>query len=291
MIRLQHNSNKIILPVSSRLIIRYMVTPSGSCRTSQSTAITSTTNTPSAPFKFKFIPTINNNKTKPSNTTDSTLLSSSIKQKRLTSYSLPSRNILDKHEEIIKAKGKSQLETLNKVKEIMEGTRERGIIKRTANDENNISVSTNFTTTTTSTISTSTYTPTTAATASGNNTTVSKKKKKRTLRARKAVVTLTPRAIEHLKKLLDLPEPKMIRVSTKNRGCSGTQYDLSYVSKPEKFDEIVEQDGVRIIIDSKALFSVVGSEMDWIDDQLNTKFIFRNPNAKGTCGCGESFMI
>lgn len=116
------------------------------------------------------------------------------------------------------------------------------------------------------------------------------KKRKRKLRARKAVITLTPNAIIHLKALLNLPEPKLIRVSTKNRGCSGTTYDLSYVTKPEKFDEVVEQDGVKIIIDSKALFSVLGSEMDWIDDKLNSKFIFQNPNSKGTCGCGESFM-
>lgn len=283
MIRLQYKSNKVIFGVSNGLTKRSIGT------SSRSTARSSTTTTPSTPFKFKFIPAINNNKAKPATRSDSTPLSSSssssIKQKRLTSYSLPSRNILDKHEEIIKAKEHSQMETLNKVKEIIEDARERGIIKRTGSDQNDISVSTNPATTTTITE--------TAAAASGSSTgtTIPKKKKKRTLRARKAVITLTPRAIEHLKKLLDLPEPKMIRVSTKNRGCSGTQYDLSYVSKPEKFDEIVEQDGVRIIIDSKALFSVVGSEMDWIDDQLNTKFIFRNPNAKGTCGCGESFML
>lgn len=280
MIRLQHIPNKIIFPISSRLLVRSIVTPSGSYTTSRSITITSATNTSSTQFKFKFIPTVHSNNTKPLNKNDSTSLSSSIKQKRLTSYSLPSKNILDKHEEIIETKENSQLETLNKVEEVMDDTRERGEIKHLMNDQNSISISTNSDTTATATATTTTTT-----------TTIPKKKKKRTLRARKAVITLTPRAVEHLKKLLDLPEPKMIRVSTKNRGCSGTQYDLSYVSKPEKFDEIVEHDGVTIIIDSKALFSVVGSEMDWIDDQLNTKFIFRNPNAKGTCGCGESFMI
>ncbi|CCK72090.1 Fe-binding Fe/S cluster assembly protein ISA1 KNAG_0I03060 [Huiozyma naganishii CBS 8797] len=117
------------------------------------------------------------------------------------------------------------------------------------------------------------------------------KKKRRTLRPRKAVISLSPKAIAHLKALLDEPEPRMIRVSTRNRGCSGTTYDLQYVTKPEKFDEVVEQDGIKIVIDSRALFSVVGSEMDWIDDKLNTKFVFKNPNSKGTCGCGESFMV
>lgn len=141
-------------------------------------------------------------------------------------------------------------------------------------------------------IQTNTQVSSTNNTSSNGNidTATPTKKKKRKLRARKAVITLTPNAIIHLKALLNSPEPKLIRVSTKNRGCSGTTYDLSYVTKPEKFDEVVEQDGVKIIIDSKALFSVVGSEMDWIDDKLNSKFIFQNPNSKGTCGCGESFM-
>lgn len=199
---------------------------------------TTTTNTTS-PFKFKFIPQINKEH-KP--------------QKKLTSHTLPSKEILQKHNDIIERKNLIDQQNLSKAKDII----------HQAKLENNIS--------------------------SSSSSTVPKKKRKRTLRARKAVITLSPTAITHLKSLLELPEPQMIRVSTKNRGCSGTQYDLSYVTKPEKFDEIVEQDGVKIIIDSKALFSVVGSEMDWIDDKLNTKFIFKNPNSKGTCGCGESFM-
>lgn len=68
-------------------------------------------------------------------------------------------------------------------------------------------------------------------------------------------------------------------------------YNLEYVTVPGKFDEYVEQDGVKVYIDSKALFSIVGSEMDWIDDKLSSRFIFKNPNSKGTCGCGESFMV
>lgn len=94
-----------------------------------------------------------------------------------------------------------------------------------------------------------------------------------------------------MKALLDEPEPKLIRVGAKNRGCSGLTYDLQYITEPGKFDEVVEQDGVKIVIDSKALFSVVGSEMDWVDDKLASKFVFKNPNSKGTCGCGESFMV
>lgn len=117
------------------------------------------------------------------------------------------------------------------------------------------------------------------------------KKQKRRLRPRKALISLTPNAVDHLKLLLNQPEPKLIRVGVKNRGCSGLTYDLEYITAPGKFDEVVEQDGVRVILDSKALFSIVGSEMDWIDDRLSSRFVFKNPNSKGTCGCGESFMV
>lgn len=118
-----------------------------------------------------------------------------------------------------------------------------------------------------------------------------KKKAKRKLRPRKALISLTPSALSHLKALLNQPEPKLIRIGVKNRGCSGLTYDLEYITEPGKFDEVVEQDGVKVIIDSKALFSIVGSEMDWIDDKLSSRFVFKNPNSKGTCGCGESFMV
>ncbi|SCV00857.1 LANO_0F08922g1_1 [Lachancea nothofagi CBS 11611] len=117
------------------------------------------------------------------------------------------------------------------------------------------------------------------------------KKQKRKLRPRKALISLTPNALKHLNMLLNQPEPKLIRIGVKNRGCSGLTYDLEFISTPGKFDEVVEQDGVKIIIDSKALFSIVGSEMDWIDDRLSSRFVFKNPNSKGTCGCGESFMV
>lgn len=117
------------------------------------------------------------------------------------------------------------------------------------------------------------------------------KKPRRQLRPRKALITLSADAVDHLQALLDQPEPKLIRIGVRNRGCSGLTYHLEYVDKPGKFDELVEQDGVKVLIDSKALFSIVGSEMDWQDDKLSSRFIFRNPNSKGTCGCGESFMV
>jgi iron-sulfur cluster assembly protein len=116
-------------------------------------------------------------------------------------------------------------------------------------------------------------------------------KPRRILKPLKAAITLTPTAVEHLKGLLDSPTPKLIRIGVRNRGCSGLTYHLEYVDKPGKFDEEVVQDGVKVLIDSKALFSIIGSEMDWIDDKLTSRFIFHNPNSKGECGCGESFMV
>ena len=134
--------------------------------------------------------------------------------------------------------------------------------------------------------------------------------KKSKLRPRKAPIKLTPTAVTQLHALFDQPESKMIRVGVKNRGCSGLAYHLEYVDKPGTFDEAVEQDGVKVLIDSKALFSIIGSEMDWQEDKLAARFVFRNPNiskyiqlarckitrlltefAAEECGCGESFSI
>ncbi|KAG6041097.1 Iron-sulfur assembly protein 1 [Claviceps citrina] len=102
---------------------------------------------------------------------------------------------------------------------------------------------------------------------------------------------LTPAAVEQLRAMLDQPEPRLIRVGVRNRGCSGLAYSLEYVERPGAFDETVEQDGVRVLIDSKALFSIIGSEMDWVEDKLSQRFVFKNPNIKEQCGCGESFMV
>lgn len=71
-----------------------------------------------------------------------------------------------------------------------------------------------------------------------------------------------------LRALLKGPTPQLIRIGVRNKGCAGLSYHLEYVEKPGKFDEVVEQDGVKVLIDSKALFSIIGSEMDWHEDAL-----------------------
>ncbi|KAK1927075.1 iron ion transport-related protein [Papiliotrema laurentii] len=119
------------------------------------------------------------------------------------------------------------------------------------------------------------------------------KEPRRRPRAQKAAIKMTPAAIAHLQALLSDPSnPKLLRIGVKTRGCAGMAYHLDYVDPPGgKFDEVVEQDGVKVLIDSKALFSIIGSTMDWRDNRLSAGFVFDNPNVVDTCGCGESFNI
>lgn len=78
----------------------------------------------------------------------------------------------------------------------------------------------------------------------------------------------TPTAVARLEALVSGPTPQLIRIGVRNKGCAGMSYHLEYVQKPGKFDEVVEQGGVKVLIDSKALFSIIGSEMDWIEDRI-----------------------
>jgi iron-sulfur cluster assembly accessory protein len=108
----------------------------------------------------------------------------------------------------------------------------------------------------------------------------------------KAAITLTPAAIERCKELLNKnPDVTGLRIGVKQRGCNGLSYTLEYAKEKQKFDEVVQQNGVKIFVDAKAQLSLLGTEMDYVKDVLSSEFVFHNPNIKSTCGCGESFQV
>lgn len=108
----------------------------------------------------------------------------------------------------------------------------------------------------------------------------------------KAPITITPPAEARLRELMSKnPQMAGLRIGVKTRGCNGLTYTLEYVKEKQKFDEMVEQNGVKVFIDSKAQLTLLGTEMDYVKDILSSEFVFHNPNIKGTCGCGESFQV
>jgi iron-sulfur cluster assembly protein len=106
-------------------------------------------------------------------------------------------------------------------------------------------------------------------------------------------ITVTPAAAERVKALLaGSGTPAMaLRIGVSTKGCSGMSYTLEYADAPAPADEVVEAHGATILIDPKATMFIFGSEMDYVDDTLESGFVFRNPNEKGRCGCGESFHV
>ena len=137
-----------------------------------------------------------------------------------------------------------------------------------------------------------THTPETAGPAA-NAGTAAEAKPKRAARARPSAMVLTPAAIERVKALLDKRgKPSAgIRIGVKTKGCSGLSYTLEFADTKGAMDEVVEQDGVTVLIDPKATLFILGTEMDYVEEKLQSGFVFRNPNEKGRCGCGESFHV
>ncbi len=107
------------------------------------------------------------------------------------------------------------------------------------------------------------------------------------------IITMTPTAVERAKRLMADAEAGVagLRVGISTRGCSGLSYVVEYATEQRQFEEVIERDGLRIFIDPAATMFLIGSEMDYQEGQFQTGFTFNNPNAKGTCGCGESFHV
>ncbi len=112
-------------------------------------------------------------------------------------------------------------------------------------------------------------------------------------RARPAAVNLTPAAEARVAALMaKAPEGAIgVKLSTPRRGCSGLAYSVDYITEADKFDERIETPGGLFFIDGGSVLYLVGSTMDWVEDDFAAGFVFENPNAKGACGCGESFTV
>ncbi len=111
-------------------------------------------------------------------------------------------------------------------------------------------------------------------------------------------MTLTEAAAERVRNLVSKGQENAaeeqilgLRVGVRSRGCSGLSYFVEYAKDRKKFEEVVEDKGVKIFIDPAATMFLLGSEMDFVEDNLQSGFVFKNPNEKSRCGCGESFNV
>ena len=107
----------------------------------------------------------------------------------------------------------------------------------------------------------------------------------------KAAVTLTPAATRQIAKLMARDGSKGLRIGVKKGGCAGMEYTMDYVAEVNPLDEVVEQDGARVLIAPMAQMFLIGTEIDYEVDLLHAGFKFRNPNVAEACGCGESIKF
>jgi iron-sulfur cluster assembly protein len=110
---------------------------------------------------------------------------------------------------------------------------------------------------------------------------------------RPAALILTPAAEARIAKLMaGAPEGTVgVKLSTPKRGCSGLAYSVDYVTDVVPFDERIDTPGGTLFVDGGSILYLIGSAMDWVEDDFTAGFVFNNPNAKGMCGCGESFTV
>jgi iron-sulfur cluster assembly protein len=107
----------------------------------------------------------------------------------------------------------------------------------------------------------------------------------------KAPVTLTPRAVSQITRLMAKDGTFGLKVGVKKGGCAGMEYTMTWADEIGKFDEVIEDNGAVVIIDAGAVMYLLGTEMDYKTDKLAAQFVFNNPNQKSACGCGESVEL
>src|SRR5437870_8242144 len=114
-----------------------------------------------------------------------------------------------------------------------------------------------------------------------------------TARPRPQVLRLSDAAASRIKELMAKAGRPIaaLRVGVKNGGCAGMEYTMEYVEKVGPTDEVVEDKGVKLLIDPKAVLFLLGTEMDWKAEKLSSTFVFNNPNQTSACGCGESVQL
>ncbi len=112
-------------------------------------------------------------------------------------------------------------------------------------------------------------------------------------RPRPQVMRLTEAAAERIKAVMAKAEQPIaaVRVGVKNGGCAGMSYFMEYAEKINPLDEVIEEKGVRLLVDPKAVLFLLGTEMDYKVDKLSAQFVFNNPNQTSACGCGELVQI
>jgi len=114
-----------------------------------------------------------------------------------------------------------------------------------------------------------------------------------TNKSRPDIINITDIALTKIKSMISLrTKPTIgIKISIKTKGCSGLSYNIEYADSYESKDQIIEKNGIKIIIDPKAILFLIGSTMDFKEEKFKSGFVFENPQERGRCGCGESFHI
>jgi iron-sulfur cluster assembly protein len=111
------------------------------------------------------------------------------------------------------------------------------------------------------------------------------------MRLQPKVMTLTDAAAERIRALMASSGKDLVRIGVKKGGCAGMEYTMSYAETKAPHDEVVEDKGVRLLIDPTAVLFLLGTEMDYKTDRMSSGFVFNNPNQTSACGCGESVSL